>query len=62
MIDASDIPSAVCINCGSDHFLAVVSFDTETYEIASWSLQGQCYNCGCNVKLPCPVDHPEHQI
>ena len=58
MIDASDIPSAVCINCGSDHFTAVVSFDPDTYDIALWSLQGECYVCGCKVKLPCPIDHP----
>jgi hypothetical protein len=58
MIDASQIPSAMCINCGSDHFIAVISFDPESYEIASWSLQGQCYVCSSKVKLPCPIDHP----
>lgn len=58
MIDASDIPSAVCINCGSDHFKAIVTFDSETYEISSWSLQGECYVCHSKVKLPCPIDHP----
>jgi hypothetical protein len=60
MIDASSIPSAACINCGSDHFVAVITFDPSTYEVSSWSLQGECYVCKSKVKLPCPIDHPEN--
>ena len=46
-------PVHACI-CGCQMFSSIVMF--EDYELAWWSLDGECVNCGALVTLPCPVD------
>ena len=53
-IDLTDMgPLHVCV-CGCQMFQSIVMF--EDYELAWWSLDGECLNCGDRVILPCPVD------
>ena len=49
-------PTHVC-PCGCTIFHTMVQFDN--YELSWWYLDGECANCGNQVKLPCPVDRPE---
>ena len=44
-----------CI-CGSPQFKIVVSF--EEYEIATYSLEMYCVECGLSYKTPTPLDNP----
>jgi hypothetical protein len=30
----------------------------EDYDIAMWGTEGECYECGALVTVPCPVDNP----
>lgn len=55
-IDMSDTITRVCI-CGGQLFKTVVSFD-DAFEIAQYSLDGECVECGTRVKLPTPLDLP----
>ena len=55
-LDLTDMgPLHVC-SCGCRMFQSIVMF--EDYELAWWSLDGECLNCGNKVILPCPVDRP----
>ncbi len=44
--------------CGSDMFLAVVSFND--YEIGSYMTEGRCVECGAKVILPTKIDDPDY--
>ena len=56
--DLSDTIIHTC-PCGSDLFRLVVSFDN--YEIAAYSTDMECIECGTRAKAPTPIDHPEYQ-
>ncbi len=56
VIDTRGLPSHECVNCGSNMFLIVASF--EDYEISMWGLDAHCANCDAPVTVPCPVDRP----
>lgn len=56
VIDTRGIPSHECLNCGSNMFKIVATF--EDYEVAWYSLQGYCYGCGAAVTVPSPLDDP----
>lgn len=49
------LPSAFCPKCLGDTFNILVRLDEETYEIAWYTLQGLCHECGSQVKLPTPI-------
>jgi hypothetical protein len=55
-VDASGIPTPVCPLCGSEWLMVPVLFDHETYDVASWGLEGECYSCHTKVTVCCPVD------
>lgn len=57
-LDLSDTIVHVC-PCGSNLWQVVVSFDN--YEIATYSTDMQCLECGTRAKAPTPIDHPEYQ-
>ena len=57
VIDTRGIPSHACLNCGGETFKVLATF--EDYDIATWSTDGYCYQCGAAVTVPCPVDDPE---
>jgi hypothetical protein len=54
-MDLTGTPTSVCI-CGCNLFRTVVTFDEETYEIAMYSLDGECLECGTRLTLPTPLD------
>lgn len=56
VLDARGIPTSECPNCGESWFLVVAIFDDETYDIAAWGLDGECYSCGTLLTVCCPVD------
>lgn len=56
------IPTAACLNCGSNWFNIPVSFDLETYEIDAWGLDAECFDCGTLVTAVCPVDAVERDL
>lgn len=57
-LDLSDTITHIC-TCGSHLWHLVVSFDN--YEIASYSTDMECLECGSRAKAPTPIDHPEYQ-
>jgi len=48
-------PSVYCPKCLGDTFKTLVKFDDETHEIAWYTLQGYCVECGAMAKFPTPV-------
>lgn len=56
-MDLSDTIVHVC-PCGSHLFKIVASFDN--YEIATYSTDGECLECGTRVKVPTPIDNPDY--
>ncbi len=56
-MDLSDTITSVC-PCGCKLFRIIASFDD--YEIASYSTDGECLECGTYVKVPTPIDNPEY--
>lgn len=57
-IDTRGIPTHQCLNCGGNQFKIMASF--EDYDIAMWGLDGECFDCGAPVTVPCPVDSPDY--
>ena len=58
-VELRGLPTAACPLCGGTWFVTAVTLDPDTYEIASWMLQGvTCHDCGSLVTLACPPDHP----
>jgi hypothetical protein len=45
----------MCV-CGCTTFKIIAGF--EDYEIAWYSLEAYCYDCGARVTVPCPIDAP----
>lgn len=56
MIDASGLPTAACPVCGDRWLKVPVMFDAETYEVAAWGTEGECYSCGTVLTVCTPVD------
>lgn len=56
--DLSDTVIHVC-PCGSNLFRLVVSFDD--YEIATYSTDMECIECGTRAKAPTPIDKPGYE-
>ena len=56
-LDLSDTIVHVCI-CGSKMFRIVATFDN--FEIAQYSTDGECLECGTRVKVPTPIDNPDY--
>jgi hypothetical protein len=54
-MDLSDQVLHVCV-CGSNMWKLVVTFSD--YEIASYSLDMECLECGTRAKAPTPLDAP----
>ncbi len=48
-------PSVYCPGCLGDTFKTLVKFDPESHEIAWYTLQGYCVECGTSAKFPTPV-------
>ena len=56
------LPTPVCPCCGSSLLKITASFDTETYEIGMYFLSNaECYECGCLITAPTPLDHPNYE-
>ena len=45
--------------CGGELWRVVVSFDN--YEIATYSTDMECIECGTRAKAPTPIDHPDYR-
>jgi hypothetical protein len=54
-LDYRGVATAECL-CGGAAFFALLSLDTDTYEVAQWDLCGLCAECGALVTLGCPID------
>ena len=55
--DYTNIPSARCTRCGGEWIMIPVHFDTETYKIDAYGLEGAyCWSCGATVVPPIPID------
>lgn len=54
-MDLSDQILHVCV-CGGNLWRLVVSF--EDYEIATYSTDMECLECGTRAKAPTPIDKP----
>lgn len=57
-LDMSGTIMHTCV-CGSDLWHLVVSFDN--YEIATYSLDMTCLECGTIATAPTPIDHPDYK-
>ena len=57
-LDLSDTITHVC-TCGSNLWHIVVSFDD--YEIATYSTDMECLECGTRAKAPTPIDKPGYK-
>lgn len=44
--------------CGNNVFRIMATFDD--YEIASYSTDGECVECGSRFKVPTPIDSPDY--
>jgi len=55
-LDARGIPTAQCPSCGDTWLRIAAMFDPETYDIAAWGTDGECYSCGTLLTVCCPVD------
>lgn len=56
-MDFSDTILHICV-CGSNLWNIVVSF--EDYEIATYSLDMECLECGTRAKAPTLIDSPDY--
>lgn len=56
-VDARGIPTHACPACGHTFFRIVAHFDD--FEIAFYTLEGECDDCGALVTVPTPLDAPE---
>jgi uncharacterized OB-fold protein len=57
MNDFTGIPSAICTRCSGEWIMTPTHFDTETYEIDAYGLQGAyCWSCGYPVTPPTPIE------
>ena len=55
--DFTNIPSARCTRCDGEWIMIPVHFDTETYTIDAYGLEGAyCWSCGTTVVPPIPID------
>jgi hypothetical protein len=54
--DFSGIPTAGCPVCGDQWLKVPMVFDDETYDVAAWGTDGECYSCGTRVTVCCPAD------
>lgn len=57
-LDMSDTIMHVCA-CGSNLWQLVVAF--EDYEIAMYSTDMKCLECGTHAKAPTPIDKPGYK-
>lgn len=48
--------SVYCPSCLCDTFKILAKFDPDTHEIAWYTLQGYCIECGTEAKFPTPID------
>jgi ferredoxin-like protein FixX len=55
-MDLSDTVIHVC-PCGNNIFRIYATFDD--YEIATYSTDMECLECGTRAKAPTPIDRPE---
>lgn len=55
-IDPRGIPASECINCGSNVFNIIASFNN--YQMEMYWLEGTCYMCDTPLTIPTPCDHP----
>jgi hypothetical protein len=58
-LDAQGLPTAACPACGDTWLLVPVTFDAETYEIAAWGTEAECYSCKTRLTACTPVDTVE---
>jgi hypothetical protein len=58
-LDASGVPTAGCPMCGEQWLKVPMIFDNDTYDVAGWGLEGECYSCGTRVTVCTPVDKEE---
>jgi len=58
MMDLRGIPTRVCPACDCRFFNIVASFDDE-YNVATYKLEADCWNCGALITVPTPLDLPE---
>lgn len=58
LLDARGIPTHACPACGHTFFRIVVHF--EDYEVAFYTLDGECDGCGVLVTVPTPIDAPDY--
>lgn len=56
-MDLRGTPTHMC-PCGCDLFRILARF--EDNDIALWTLDGECYNCGNLLTVPCPADEREN--
>ena len=61
-LDARGIPTAGCPNCGEQWLKVPMIFDDETYDIAAWGLEGECFSCGTLVTVCTPVDQEAESL
>lgn len=54
-LDMSEQILHECV-CGSNMWRLIVTFDD--YEIASYALDMECFECGTRAKAPTPIDKP----
>ena len=50
------IPTALCPMCGCNWFTIQVVLDPETYEIAAYGTEAECYGCKVKLTLGTPAD------
>lgn len=55
------IPTAACPNCGGEWFKVPMTFDHETYDVAAWGMDCECFSCGSLLTAPCPADIEERE-
>lgn len=55
-LDLQGIPTAACPSCGDRWLKVPMMFDEDTYDVAGWGTEGECYSCGSLVTVCTPVD------
>lgn len=55
-MDQRGIPTAVCLECGSNIFHILATFDQKTYELDAYLLDARCANCESPLTAPTPLD------
>lgn len=58
-VDLQGIPTAACPSCGDRWLKVPMMFDEDTYDVAAWSTEGECYSCGSLITVCTPVDSTE---